>query len=80
MPMPIKFKRVGNEEAMGSRQREHNNNNNNNNNNRRDRYHHDLGKTTTTTTTRREPPSLEIGPKRLKVRGPSFLGWESRLD
>ena len=75
MPMPIKFKRVANEEAMGSRQREHNNN-------RRDRYHHDLGKTTTTTTTttRREPPSLEIGPKRLKVRGPSFLGWESRLD
>ncbi|KAJ7943867.1 Lysine-specific demethylase [Quillaja saponaria] len=28
----------------------------------------------------REPPPIEIGPKRLKVRGPSFLGMESRLD
>lgn len=28
----------------------------------------------------REPPSIEIGPKRLKVRGPSFLGLESRLN
>jgi len=28
----------------------------------------------------REPPSVEIEPKRLKVRGPSFLGLESRLN
>ncbi|KAK7252509.1 hypothetical protein RIF29_36496 [Crotalaria pallida] len=28
----------------------------------------------------RELPSMEIGPKRLKVRGPSFLGLESRLN
>ncbi|MED6143707.1 hypothetical protein PIB30_008348 [Stylosanthes scabra] len=28
----------------------------------------------------REPPSIEIGPKRLKVRGPSFLSVESRLN
>ncbi|KAL1315779.1 lysine-specific demethylase JMJ13-like [Arachis hypogaea] len=28
----------------------------------------------------REPPSIEIGPKRLKVRGPSFLSLESRLN
>lgn len=28
----------------------------------------------------RELPSIEIGPKRLKVRGPSFLGLESRLN
>lgn len=30
--------------------------------------------------TYREAPSIEIGPKRLKVRGPSFLGIESRLN
>jgi len=28
----------------------------------------------------RAPPSIEIEPKRLKVRGPSFLGLESRLN
>lgn len=28
----------------------------------------------------REPPSIDMGPKRLKVRGPSFLGLESRLN
>lgn len=65
MPISIKFKRMANEEAMGGRQREHQQ--------RRDRYS-DLGKTM------REAPSIEIGPKRLKVRGPSLLGWESRLD
>lgn len=30
--------------------------------------------------TSREPPSIELGTKRLKVRGPSFLGLESRLS
>lgn len=30
--------------------------------------------------TYRGPSSIEIGPKRLKVRGPSFLGLESRLN
>ncbi|KAK2427681.1 lysine-specific demethylase [Trifolium repens] len=30
--------------------------------------------------TYREAPSIETGPKRLKVRGPSFLGLESRLN
>lgn len=30
--------------------------------------------------TYREAPSIEIGSKRLKVRGPSFLGLESRLN
>lgn len=64
MPMSIKLKRMGNEEAM-SRQRGEQQ--------RRDRFH-DLGRTM------REPPSIEIGPKRLKVRGPSFIGWESRLE
>ncbi|KAL3497897.1 hypothetical protein ACH5RR_040629 [Cinchona calisaya] len=38
-----------------------------------DRYQHDLGKTT------REPP-LETGPKRLKVKGPSIIGLDNRLD
>ncbi|KHN38951.1 Lysine-specific demethylase REF6 [Glycine soja] len=28
----------------------------------------------------REPPSMELEPKRLKVRGPSFLGLESRSN
>lgn len=27
----------------------------------------------------RELPSAEMGPKRLKIKGPSFLGLESRL-
>lgn len=29
---------------------------------------------------RREVPPIEIGTKRLKVKGPSFLGSESRLE
>lgn len=63
--MPISIKfKKMANEEAMSRQREHH---------RKDRFH-DLGKTM------REPPSIEIGPKRLKVRGPSFLGWESRLD
>ncbi|KAK6947382.1 Zinc finger, C5HC2-type, partial [Dillenia turbinata] len=41
---------------------------------RRDRLQHDAVKPT------REAPSFEIGPKRLKVRGTSYLGSESRLD
>lgn len=41
---------------------------------KKDRIQFELGKTS------REPPPIEIGPKRLKVRGPSFLGSESRLD
>ncbi|KDP30391.1 hypothetical protein JCGZ_17120 [Jatropha curcas] len=62
IPISIKFKKWVNDEAM-SRQPEHH---------RVDRFHHELGKTM------REPPPIEIGPKRLKVRGP-FLGRESRL-
>lgn len=38
------------------------------------RFQQDIGKIT------REPPPVEIGPKRLKVKGPSFLGSERRLD
>ena len=43
----------------------------------RQRDHHRRDKVQQTI---REPPSIEIGPKRLKVRGPSFLGLESRLN
>ncbi|KAK6263343.1 hypothetical protein QUC31_009159 [Theobroma cacao] len=64
LPISIKYKKLGNEETM-SRQREHQ---------RYDRFHHEFGKST------RETPPLEIGPKRLKVRGPTSLGSESRLD
>ncbi|KAH8521536.1 hypothetical protein H0E87_002539, partial [Populus deltoides] len=57
IPISIKFKKLINEEAM-SRQREQH---------RRDRFRDELGKTM------RKPPPIEIGPKRLKVRSPSFL-------
>lgn len=60
MPISIKYKKMANEEAT-SRQQEHH---------RKDRLQLELGKTT------REPPPIEIGPKRLKVRGPSYLGTE----
>ncbi|KAJ6943057.1 lysine-specific demethylase JMJ706-like isoform X1 [Populus alba x Populus x berolinensis] len=65
IPFSIKFKKLTSKEEMG-RQREHH---------RLDRFQHELGKTM-----REPPPPIEIGPKRLKVRGPSFLGSESRLD
>ncbi|KAJ6394042.1 hypothetical protein OIU77_023305 [Salix suchowensis] len=64
IPITIKFKKLINEEEM-SRQREQH---------RLDPFQHALGKTT------RKPAPIEIGPKRLKVRGPSFLGSGSRLD
>ncbi|XP_059444192.1 lysine-specific demethylase JMJ13 isoform X1 [Corylus avellana] len=64
IPISIKYKKLGNEEAI-SRQREHQ---------RKDRYQLDLGKAI------REPPPVEIGPKRLKVRGPSYVGTESRFE
>lgn len=60
IPISIKYKKSANEEAT-SRQREHQ---------RMDRFQLELGKTL------REPPPIEIGPKRLKVRGPSYLGTE----
>ncbi|KAI5327483.1 hypothetical protein L3X38_026879 [Prunus dulcis] len=62
VPISIKFKKLANEESV-SRQREHH---------IKDRYHQlESGKR------RRGPPPIEIGPKRLKVKGPSFLGSES---
>lgn len=62
VPISIKFKKLANEESV-SRQREHH---------RKDRYHQlESGKR------RRGPPPIEIGPKHLKVKGPSFLGSES---
>ncbi|XP_022739027.1 lysine-specific demethylase JMJ706-like isoform X2 [Durio zibethinus] len=64
LPISIKYKKLGNDEAT-SRHRELY---------RNDRIRHELGKSMT------EPPSLEVGPKRLKVRGPTHLGSESRLN
>ncbi|CAN1173571.1 Lysine-specific demethylase JMJ13 [Linum perenne] len=64
-PISIKIKKSANEEAF-SRQREYRSIN---------RFQQDeLGR-------RQAPPSIEMtGPKRLKVKGPSYLGSESRLD
>ncbi|TYJ06280.1 hypothetical protein E1A91_A12G222600v1 [Gossypium mustelinum] len=65
IPISIKYKKMGSEAGMSSRRREHH---------RNDRFQQELGKR------KRDSPS-EIGPKRLKVRGPSpiHLGSESRL-
>ncbi|XVE65333.1 hypothetical protein DITRI_Ditri07aG0172600 [Diplodiscus trichospermus] len=64
IPISIKYKKLRDEEAM-SRQREHH---------RNDRFRHESGKSM------KEPLPLEIGPKRLKVKGPTYVGSESRLD
>ncbi|OMO77370.1 hypothetical protein CCACVL1_15046 [Corchorus capsularis] len=64
LPISIKYKKLGNsEEATMVRQREQQRSDS--------RFQHEIGKSM------REPPSLEIGPKRLKVRGPTYLGSES---
>ncbi|XP_022756969.1 lysine-specific demethylase JMJ706-like [Durio zibethinus] len=64
LPISIKYKKLGNEHLM-SGQREHH---------RNDRFQHELGKS------KREPSPIEIGPKRFKVRGLTYVGSESRLD
>lgn len=64
IPISIKFKKLVHEDSR-QQEREHP---------RKDRLQLELGKST------REAPPIEIGPKRLKVKGPSFLGSESRLD
>ncbi|GAV73199.1 JmjC domain-containing protein/JmjN domain-containing protein/zf-C5HC2 domain-containing protein [Cephalotus follicularis] len=64
VPISIKFKKLANEETM-SRQEDHH---------RNDKFQHELAKST------RVPPPIDIGPKRMKVRGPSYLGSENRLD
>lgn len=58
VPISIKFKKLADEEAI-SRQQD---------NCRKERFQHECGKAP------REPPPIEMGPKRLKVRGPSFIG------
>ncbi|XP_038680297.1 lysine-specific demethylase JMJ706-like isoform X2 [Tripterygium wilfordii] len=63
IPISIKFKKFANDEASRKQERS-----------RVDRFQFELGKQIM-----REPPSVEIGPKRLKVRGPSFLGSERRI-
>ncbi|KAL2237829.1 UNVERIFIED_CONTAM: Lysine-specific demethylase [Sesamum indicum] len=57
IPISIKFKKTPNEEVLSKHGEVH----------RDQRHQHELGRTM------REPPPLEIGPKRLKVRGPSGL-------
>ncbi|XVE57390.1 hypothetical protein DITRI_Ditri04bG0087200 [Diplodiscus trichospermus] len=64
LPISIKYKKLGNDEAM-SRQREHH---------RNYRFQQEIGKSTRGTT------PLDIGPKRLKIRGPTYLGSESSLN
>ncbi|XP_062026657.1 lysine-specific demethylase JMJ13 isoform X1 [Rosa rugosa] len=64
IPFSIKFKKLTNEDSV-RRQRDHH---------RTDIRQLELGKS------RREPPPIEIGPKRLKVKGPSFLASENRLN
>ncbi|KAK3041546.1 hypothetical protein RJ639_000680 [Escallonia herrerae] len=64
-PSSVKVKKLAANEEAVSKHREHH---------RDDRLRHELGKGT------RGPTPIEIGPKRLKVRGPSLLGLDSRLD
>lgn len=65
-PISIKLRKTGNDEAVSRSNREAQ---------RFDRLkQNESGKSS-----RREPPPIEIGPKRLKVKGPSNLGLESRL-
>lgn len=58
IPISIKFRKLADEEAV-SRQQE---------NYRSERFRHEFGEAM------REPHPTEMGPKRLKVRGPSFIG------
>lgn len=67
VPISIKFKKTGSDEALSRNRERHN---------RLDRFQNESGRSST-----REPPPIEIGPKRIKVKGPSILGLESsRLD
>ncbi|KAA8525845.1 hypothetical protein F0562_007700 [Nyssa sinensis] len=60
IPISIKLKKTANEEAVGKHTQHR----------RDDNFHCDLMKVM------RVPPPTEIGPKRLKVRGPSIIGSE----
>ncbi|KAI3469175.1 hypothetical protein Pfo_025838 [Paulownia fortunei] len=64
IPISIKFKKMANDEVLSNHGELH----------RDHRQQHELGKTM------REPPPIEIGPKRLKVRGPSVLGYEGSYN
>ncbi|GMJ16047.1 JUMONJI 13 [Hibiscus trionum] len=66
LPISIKYRKLGNDEAMVRHEEQHQN----------DRFKHEVGKCA------REPPPLEMGPKRIKVRGPGplYVGSERRLD
>lgn len=63
-PISIKFKKAGTEGSSKDREFQ-----------RDQRHQNEVGKTP------REPPrQIEIGAKRLKVKGPSVLGYEGRLS
>ncbi|XP_050375731.1 lysine-specific demethylase JMJ13 isoform X2 [Argentina anserina] len=64
IPFSIKFRKLTNEDSV-RRQRDHH---------RTDIRQLELG------SSHREPPPIEIGPKRFKVKGPSFLASENRLN
>lgn len=63
IPISIKSKKVAHEEAVSSH----------NGIQKDDRFPPEIVKPT------RQPPTSEMGPKRLKIKGPSFWGLESRL-
>lgn len=64
VPLSIKFKKLTNEDSVRRQQDHH----------RTDMRQLELGKS------RREPPPIEIGPKRFKVKSPSFLASENRFN
>lgn len=65
VPVSIKLKKGAAYEQALSKQDEH----------KRDhRFQFELGQS------KREPPRIESGSKRLKVRGPSVLGFGGRMD
>lgn len=65
VPVSIKLKKVAAKEQALSKQDEH----------KRDhKFQFELGENM------REPPRIESGSKRLKVRGPSVLGFGGRMD
>ncbi|KAM1145443.1 hypothetical protein TB2_036922 [Malus domestica] len=70
VPISIKFKKLATEDSA-RKQREHH---------RKDRYQDELGRSRRQPPPPPPPPPMEVGAKRIKVKGPSFLGSESRLN
>lgn len=64
IPTFMKYKKLTNEKAAGKQRDSY----------RNDKFQHEMGKPV------RGPPWIDNEPKRLKVRGPTFSGTQSRLD